>query len=60
MQNNEKYIKKSVEEIFHLSTLLMDFCKHNSDMAELGCLYTGLKVLHKKADELNIKVMGIE
>ena len=56
MQNNKidkKYIKKSVREIFHLSTLLLDYCRRNSDME-------GLNMLYKKADDLNFKLMGVE
>ncbi len=63
MQNNKidkKYIKKSVREIFHLSTLLLDYCRHNSDMEGIDSLCTGLNMLYKKADDLNFKLMGME
>ncbi len=60
MKDNEKYIKKSIKEIFDLSALLLDFCKHNLYTSELDCLCTGMNVLYKKADELNAKVMETE
>ncbi len=60
MQSDEKYIKKSVKEIFYLSSLLLDYCKHNSDSHEANCLCAGLNVLYKKADDLNFKLMGVE
>lgn len=60
MQNDEKYIKESAKEIFHLSAMLLNFCKHNSDTEVLDCLYTGINLLYKKADNLNSKLMDIK
>lgn len=59
-KKDEKYIKKSVKEIFDLSTLLLDYCKYNSSAEGIDCICTGLSLLNKKADDLNYKFMETE
>ncbi len=59
MQNN-KELAEIAEEIFNLTSILYEYCKNNIDTYELKCLYTGLNILCKKADDLNLKIMGIK
>lgn len=57
---NDKELAEIVEEIFNLTSILHEYCKNNIDTHELKCLYTGLNILYKKTDDLNLKLMGLK
>lgn len=59
LQNNSK-IEKLAKDIFNLSAILLEYCRNNTETQEAECIYTGLNILHQKADDLNLKLMGFE
>ncbi len=54
---------KQYEKIDELSTdllnilfLLSAYCRENSDMQEIECIYSALKIIIKKADILKLEI----
>ncbi len=58
-KNNTIELKNLAKEIFHITSILLKYSKNNRT-DETDCLYTGLNILYKKVDKLNLKTMGLE
>ncbi|MCX4274380.1 MAG: hypothetical protein OSJ27_01190 [Candidatus Gastranaerophilales bacterium] len=59
MDKNYKILCVLARDVYNISSVLFEYCKKSGD-EEIAKLQTIVKILHKKADDMNFECMKLE